>query len=139
MRTFGMTVVLLFLAGVGTAHAFDSDGIEIHGFASTGYIKTDQNNYLVLSEDGSFEFNEAGLNVTTSLSENIRVGMQLFSRDLGDVGNNNIELDWAFLDYQRNEALGLRLGRIKIPMGLYNDTRDDDMLRTSNPPASGGG
>ncbi len=131
MRKLVMTVVLLFLACGGMAHAFDPDNIEIHGFASTGYIKSEKNNYLLLSEDGSFEFNEAGINVTTALSDNIRVGMQLFSRDLGDVGNNDIELDWAFLDYHWNEALGLRAGRIKIPMGLYNDTRDYDMLRTS--------
>ncbi len=131
MRTLVMTVVLLCLAGAGAARAFDVEEIEIHGFASTGYIKTDHNNYLVLSEDGSFEFNEAGLNVTTALSENLRVGVQLFSRDLGDVGNNDIELDWALLDYHWNEALGLRVGRIKIPMGLYNDTRDYDLLRTS--------
>ncbi len=131
MRKFVMTIVLLFLAGVGTAHAFDPDELEIHGFASTGYIKTDKNNYLLLSEDGSFEFNEAGINVSTSLNENIRVGMQLFSRDLGNVGNNDVQLDWAFLDYQWKEVLGLRVGRIKTPAGLYSDTRDYDMLRTS--------
>ena len=131
MQKIVMTLVLLFLAGFGTAYAFDADEIEIHGFASTGYMKTDQNNYLLRSEDGSFEFNEAGLNVTTSLNENIRVGMQLFSRDLGSVGNNDVKLDWAFLDYQWKEALGLRVGRIKTPMGLHSDTRDYDMLRTS--------
>ncbi len=131
MRQLGMTVVLLCLAGAGMAQAFDPDEIEIHGFASSGYIQSDHNNYLLLSEDGSFEFNEAGLNVTTSLSENIRAGMQLFSRDQGDVGNNDITLDWAFLDYRWKEALGLRLGRIKTPLGQYNDIRDYDMLRTS--------
>jgi len=131
MRKILVTFILLFLAGAGTAHAFDADDIEIHGFASTGYLKTDHNNYLLLSENGSFEFNEAGLNVTTFLNDNLRAGMQVFSRDQGDVGNNDIKLDWAFLDYQWKEMLGLRVGRIKTPIGLYNETRDYDMLRTS--------
>ncbi len=131
MQKLVMVILILFLAGAGMAYAFDPDDIEIHGFASTGYIETNHNNYLLLSEDGSFEFNEAGINIATSLNDNIRVGMQLFSRDQGDVGNNDIKLDWAFLDYQWKEALGLRVGRIKTPLGQYNDTRDYDMLRTS--------
>ncbi len=126
-----MLAIILALAGGGAVQAFEAEELEIHGFASTGYIQSTENNYLVLSTDGSFEFNEAGLNVTTSLNDHIRVGMQLFSRDQGDVGNNAINLDWAFLDYQWKEAFGLRVGRIKTPLGLANETRDYDMLRAS--------
>lgn len=129
MRKILMTVVVMFLVGSGVAHA-QLDDLEIHGFASTGYLKSTDNNFLVLSEEGSFEFNETGLNVTTTLTDNIRVGMQLFARDMGDVGNNDVQLDWAFLDYQWKESLGVRLGKLKTPLGLYNDTRDYDMLRT---------
>ncbi|MCP4349747.1 MAG: hypothetical protein GY795_30060, partial [Desulfobacterales bacterium] len=49
----------------------------------------------------------------------------------GDIGNNNVKLDWAFLDYQWKDALGIRLGKIKAPLGLYNEIQDYDMLRTS--------
>lgn len=130
MRKILMTGVVMLLFGSGVAHA-QPDDLEIHGFASTGYLKSTENNFLVLSKEGSFEFNEAGLNVTTSLTDTIRVGMQLFARDQGDIGNNAVKLDWAFLDYQWKEALGVRLGKIKMPIGLYNETRDYDMLRTS--------
>lgn len=126
-----MVLVVLFLSGSRIAHPFDLNGIEIHGFASTGYMRSDHNNYLVPSEEGSFEFNEAGINFTTSLTDDIHAGIQLFSRDLGDIGNNDVKLDWAFLDYQWKEELGLRLGKMKVPHGLYNDTWDYDLLRTS--------
>ena len=56
--------------------------------------------------------------------------MQLFSRDLGDAANNKINLDWAYADYRQWDWLGLRIGRVKLPIGLYNETRDMDMLRT---------
>lgn len=131
MRRILMTgFVMLLLFGSGVAHAQLED-LDIHGFASTGYLKSTENNFLVLSEEGSFEFNEAGLNVTTSLTDNVRVGLQLFARDQGDIGNNAVKLDWAFLDYQWKDALGVRLGKLKTPLGLYNDTRDYDLLRTS--------
>ncbi|MCP4346113.1 MAG: hypothetical protein GY795_11385, partial [Desulfobacterales bacterium] len=92
-----MAVFVLFLSG-GAAHSFDISDITIHGFASTGYMVSSDNNFLLPSKDGSFEFNEIGINFTTSVAENIRVGLQFYSFDLGDIGNNNVKLDWAFLD-----------------------------------------
>ena len=115
-----MLAIILMMAGGGAAQAFDMEDLEIHGFASTGYLRSTQNNYLLLSKEGSFEFNEAGLNVASSLTDNFRVGMQLFSRDQGEVGNNEVSVDWAFLDYQRNEAFGIRVGRIKTLLVLVN-------------------
>ncbi len=126
-----MAVIVLFLSAGSAAHSFDMDDITIHGFASTGYMVSSDNNFLLPSKDGSFEFNEVGINFTTSVAENIRVGLQFYSFDLGDIGNNNVKLDWAFLDYQWKDALGIRLGKIKTPLGLYNDVQDYDMLRTS--------
>ncbi|MCP4346107.1 MAG: porin [Desulfobacterales bacterium] len=126
-----MAVLVLFLSGGGAAHSFDMNDISIHGFASTGYIVSSDNNFLLPSKDGSFEFNEVGINFTTSVAENIRVGLQFYSFDLGDIGNNNVKLDWAFLDYQWKDALGIRLGKIKTPEGLYTEVQDYDMLRTS--------
>ncbi|WP_207679021.1 hypothetical protein [Desulfonema magnum] len=131
MKKIIMDVVIMCLALAGTAHPFAAGDIGIHGFASTGYMKSNHNNYLIPTEEGSFEFNEAGINFTASVTNNIRVGMQLYSFDLGDVGNNDMKLDWAFLDYQWKEELGIRPGKFKTPFGLYNELQDYDMLRTS--------
>jgi hypothetical protein len=131
MRKIIITVAAVLLSFGGNSYAFDTDDIAIHGFGSTGYLKSDHNNYLIQSENGSFEFNEAGLSVTTELTDNARAGIQLFSRDLGNVGNNAVNVDWAFLDYHRKEIVGIRLGKMKLPENLYNDTRDYDLLRSS--------
>src|SRR5690606_23975894 len=73
---------------------------EIHGFVSQGFIKTSKNNYLAQSERGSFEFTEVGLNVTKQITDRFRVGMQLFVRDLGPIGNYKPQFDWFYLDYR---------------------------------------
>jgi hypothetical protein len=105
--------------------------VEIHGFVSQGFIySTHQNNYLAKSRIGSFEFSEIGLNFTKQLFENLRFGVQLFSRDLGPVGNYTIKPDWYYLDYRFRDWLGIRTGRVKLPFGLYNDTSDIDAART---------
>lgn len=111
-----------------TVHA-DMGDIDVHGFVGQGYMQSTDNNYLVESEDGSMQFSEIGINFAADLSDDMRVGLQLFSYDLGRVGNNEILIDWAYVDYALDERLGFRLGRIKQPSGLHNETIDIDAVR----------
>ncbi len=130
MRKLSLLFCLLLMIFVycPLATAFDVEEINIHGYVSQGYLKTDENNYLVNSYDGSFEFTELGINFSKQFDK-LRVGLQLLSRDLGEFGNNEIKLDWAMGDYHFKDYLGIRVGKIKIPLGFYNQGRDVDMLR----------
>src|SRR5688572_13264616 len=103
--------------------------VEIHGFVSQGFIVTTDNDYLAESERGSFEMAEVGINFTRALTDRLRAGVQLFARDLGDIGDYDATVDWFYLDYRWHDRLGLRAGRVKLPFGLYNDTSDIDAAR----------
>jgi hypothetical protein len=105
--------------------------INIHGFISQGFLKSDHNNFYANTEDGTFQFNEFGLHFSTDLTDRFHAGIQFFARDLGDLGNNKIQVDWAYGDYRWRDWLGFRIGRVKGFSGLYSETRDVDMLRTS--------
>jgi len=124
---------LAFLAACAAApneaRAEDSP-IQIHGFVSQGFIKSSDNQFLADSETGSFEFFEGGINVTKEVTDRFRVGAQLFTRDLGPIGNYGAQFDWFYLDYRFFDWLGLRAGRTKVPFGLYNETSDIDVART---------
>ena len=124
-----LLLVALFIAVCGPAAAIEAGGVAIHGFVSQGYLKTDDVNYLAETKKGTYQFNEAGINFNYTLNK-LRVGAQIFSRDLGELGNNDIVLDWAVGEYKAFDELGLRAGRIKMPYGLYNQGRDVDLLRT---------
>lgn len=104
-------------------------GVDIHGFISQGYLSNTENDFTSETDDGTFLFSEVGINFGKEMTENLRFGIQLFARDFGDISNNEITIDWAFADYRFHEMLGLRLGQIKTPHGLYNEVRDIDMLR----------
>jgi len=112
-----------------TVQAVEVGGVAIHGFVSQGYIKTDDVNYLAETKKGTYQFNEAGINFNYTKNK-LRVGAQVFSRDLGDLGNNDVVLDWAMGEYRIFDELGVRAGRIKMPFGFYNQGRDVDLLRT---------
>ena len=127
-----LAACLLILLGAARVCRAQSDApsmgnwLQLHGFVSQGFILTTANNYLARSERGSFEFTEAGLNLTKSLRDDLRVGIQLFARDLGPLGNYSAKLDWFYLDYRWADWLGVRAGRVKLLWGLYNDSSDVD-------------
>lgn len=105
--------------------------LQIHGFISQGFLLTSANDYLAHSSEGSFEFTEIGLNFTLPATDRLTLGLQIFSHDLGPVGDYRATLDWYSLDYHWRDWLGIRAGRVKLPFGLYNDSSDIDAARTS--------
>lgn len=130
MKKIIIAVSILLSATTGSSvFAFDMKDIEIHGFLSQGYLKSDHNNYLAETEDGTFQFNEFGVNFSKSLTNDLRVGIQFMGRDLGPERNDEIVVDWAFMDYRLKDWMGFRFGKFRAVYGLYNETREADMLR----------
>lgn len=104
--------------------------VELHGFASQGFILTLNNDYLAdKTTRGSFKFSEVGINFTKQLNETLRFGVQLFAQDLGPTGDYKAKVDWFYLDYRWRDWLGIRAGRMKIPYGLHNEIQDVDAAR----------
>ena len=132
LKIFKIVIMTLLIFSMSAmAQDVDLNKINIHGFLSQGYMWSTDNNYLARTSKGSFEFNELGLSFASEVTDNLRIGLQLFARDLGGFGNNEIKIDWAFADYSWKDWLGFRAGKMKKPAGFYNETRDVDMLRTS--------
>src|SRR5882724_11010020 len=85
-RAAWMALALLLTTPVWAQPAatdIDPFALQIHGFASQGFLVSSYNNYLAKSKRGSFEFTEVGINFTKPLTDNLRLGVQLFARDLG--------------------------------------------------------
>lgn len=118
-------------SALSSAAEYIKNKIDIHGFISQGYLHTNRNNIIPGSENGTYDFNEIGINFASQLTEKLRVGIQFISRDYGVADNNKIKIDWALIDYRFYDWLGLRLGKMKTPLGLFSEIRDIDSLRTS--------
>lgn len=104
--------------------------LQVHAFASQGVIKSTKNNYLVRhSTRGSFELTEAAINFTQQLTDRLRTGLQLFTSQIGGVGDFRVQADWYYIDYRAADWLGIRAGRTKVPFGLYNEINDIDAAR----------
>ena len=82
------------------------------------------------SSQGSAAFTDFGVNVSTSVTDKLRVGAQLYDHNLGQLGQYHPSLDWAVADYRFKSWFGIRGGKVKTTLGLYTDTQDLDFLRT---------
>jgi hypothetical protein len=108
---------------------------QLHGFASQGAVLTDHYDFFGDSSDGRASYYELGLSGSLQLRPDFLVSAQGVLRDAGatDTGKPRLDLllaDYRFLSHASVNA-GFRVGRVKNPMGFYNETRDVIFTRPS--------
>jgi hypothetical protein len=132
-------LVLVFMAFVASPALlqaqvdFSLDGykVHVHGFASQAFGYSDANSYLTMkTSSGSGAFTDGGVNLSTNLNDKFRVGAQGYVRRLGELNKGQAYLDWAYGDYKFKDWFGIRGGKVKTALGLYNDLQDVDSLST---------
>jgi len=104
------------------------DDVQVHGFLSQGFIRTDHNNFFGDSESGSFDFTEIGVNASVRPLPSLLLTGQILSRNAGEMYDFTPQVDyalanWAFVN-REDYTFSLSLGRQKNPIGLFNETRD---------------
>jgi hypothetical protein len=117
---------LLGTAMQGSAQSLDDLNIQLHGYATQGFLYTTNNNILTTSSsDGSPAWTEAVVNLSSTPVSGLRVAVQARYFLLGNYGNA-ITLDFASADYKPTESFGVRFGKVKTPSGLFNEIQDID-------------
>jgi hypothetical protein len=134
-RDVAGTVLLALTASI-CLHAQEfkigTESIQVHGFGTQGYIKTNDNNWLTMntSGGGSAAFTDMGLNASSQIRSNLRIAGQVYLRKLGQLGDWRPLLDWAMVDYRPKPWLGFRAGKVKTVLGLFTDSQDMDFSNT---------
>jgi hypothetical protein len=125
-----LACIVLSNCGWGQEIRIFNREVQAHGFVSQGFVDTDQNNWLTMnSSQGSAAMTEMGLNASSQLTDKLRVGAQVYDLNLGQLGQWHPSLDWALADYRFSNWFGVRAGKVKTTLGLYNDSQDLDFLR----------
>ena len=129
-------LILLFMHALPSFALELIDHLQVHGFISQGYVITSDNKFCGDSDDnGSFDFREIGLNASYRPVPSLQISAQALSRFAGESDDGSIRLDYGFIDYsvmdKASYQWGFRLGRVKTPFGLYNETRDVAVTRPS--------
>jgi len=130
-RIVGWVLICLWAGQISRAQEFKvwNRTVQVHGFASQGFVYTDKNNWLTMNtSQGSGAMTDMGLNMSSQITDKFRMGAQVYDRNLGQLGQWHPSLDWASGDYRFTNWFGIRAGKVKTTMGLYNDSQDLDFL-----------
>lgn len=128
---------LLLASPAWAGHEEDTTmALEYHGFASVGYIASRGNHfYGDTQHGGAADYYETGVNGFATLNHHVSVAGQILARKAGNTDDGQARVDYGFVDVHapRNGELdyGLRVGRVRNPFGLYNETRDVVFTRPS--------
>jgi len=127
MKRLLVGAIALALGAIpATAQSLEDLNIQIHGYATQGFLYTTNNNILTTnSSTGSPDWTDAVVNLTAQPLPKLRVGVQARYFLLGSYSNQFL-IDWAAADYKVNEKFGVRFGKVKTPAILFNEILDID-------------
>ena len=127
LATLGVCMTLAVKSKASVS--IENSDVQIGGFFSQGYLYSDNNNFPTKDVGGTWNFREAGFNVSDTIGAHLRVGAQIFEQSFGNIGEDKVILDWAIADYNFASWFGIRAGRVKYPKGLYGEALDLDVVR----------
>jgi hypothetical protein len=101
--------------------------LTIHGYLTQAYAISDGVPSMGMTGEGTSDYRRAALLVRYDASMRDKFIMQLAHRRLGSsptqAFESDVKLDWAFYEGRFGETARLRVGRVPIPIGIYNETR----------------
>jgi hypothetical protein len=134
MRSVCLGVAIVAAASTAQAQSSFKVGekeVQVHGSIQQGFAVSDTNNFLTMkTSEGSGAMTDGAFNLSSQVTRKLRVGGQIYSRNIGELSNGQLQMDWLFADYKFNDYVGVRAGKVKTALGLFNDTQDMEFLYT---------
>lgn len=117
-----------WFAGTWLDGSWMPQSVQIHGFLSQGFVHTSDNNFFGKSDDSiSTNYRELGINGSWRVIPQLQLFMQVVYRDAGSTDDQDVRIDYGIADYSfystESSLLGLKGGRVPIPLGIY-EARD---------------
>ena len=130
MKTQLKELLLVSLLISSQANALElNSSTHIHGFISQAAVYSPDNPYAGTDADnGSVKFREIGLNGYSEITPDFRLAGQILSRQRDESDDGDVRVDFLLADYlifaNHSTSFGVRAGRVKNSIGLYNSIRD---------------
>lgn len=107
--------------------AAEESKIEVHGFLTQGFGLTDGSQILGITEDGTSDYRTAAFQFRYRFTADDHFVAQLSHESLGasplQQFRDEVELDWLFYEHRWARS-AVRVGKVPIPFGIWNEVRD---------------
>ena len=120
MLSLRKTVLGAAVAAAIAAPAFADDQLlTIHGFGNQDYWRSGSTSFQNSGPHGTWENDDLGLVFRGTVNDKVHLNAMI-QADATDP----VQTLWAFVDYQVNDDLTVKAGRVKFPFGIYNEYVD---------------
>jgi hypothetical protein len=120
-----LILLAMCLSSAATAQSLPEQ-IDIHGYGFQDYLQTKGNTYLGGDARGTWDNNFLGLVLTATINDRTKFWSQLETST-----TDTTHFSWFFADYQFSDAFSGHVGRVKLPLGFYNEIIDAKNLQVS--------
>jgi len=124
--------------GASSGRSYWDDHFQLHGYLTSAYsdyepdstapFRSSDEIVLGLDEDGTFDYRTAALQLRFDPNPKNTFVVQLSHRRLGESpikdAEDDVELDWLFYEYKFGDDTSIKLGRVPVPLGIFNEYRD---------------
>ena len=112
----------------GLAAAETSEELRIFGYLTQAYGESSAGSIRGATEEGTTDLRNVAVQFRWEKSERDTVVVQLSHEKRGQAPfvpeGDEVEIDWAFYELRIDEQSTLKVGRLNVPLGIYNEVRD---------------
>lgn len=126
-RVTALLLPLAMIPAVSASAQEPASRLEVHGFGSWAYGRTNRNQYLFGDEQGRYDDASFGFTVIASPADRLKIVAQPVWLD--DADGVTVELDFAFAEWKFSDRLKLRAGKVQQPFGISTEVFDIGTLR----------
>ncbi len=102
--------------------------LSIHGFLSQAYAMTDGLQLVGIPEEGTTDYRNVALQFRYDMTSRDTLIVQFSHTRQGGLVTqplkDDVEIDWAFYQHSFADGSYLKVGRVPMPIGIYNEIRD---------------
>jgi len=102
--------------------------LSVHGYLTQAYAISDEHQFIGIPTDGTLDYRTAALQIRYNISPRHLLIFQFSHERLGDSPyaetRDELEVDWLFYQQNFSGETSVKLGRVPIPAGIYNEIRD---------------
>lgn len=104
------------------------DKVTIHGYFSQAWGSTNDHKYRGMPKGGTSDLRNAAFQLRYAPTEKDELWLQLAHESVGTSPTNefrrDVEVDWLFYSRRLTPSTRFRIGRVPLPIGIYNEIKD---------------
>lgn len=117
----------IFFVKTASAAQIGESNLSIHGHLSQAYANSSGGQILGIPQDGTTDYRTAALMFRYKMTAKDTFVLQLNHERLGEsplAGDYTVEMDWLYYQHQLRDSVLIKIGKIPIPSGIYNEVMD---------------